>query len=77
MQPEVMSMYPDFNRGKIDTDESQQYFALSSAFVDNKYIPIVSNKRPKASDRPAYSHGGSNGTIYAMVYTFYEDIKEY
>ena len=72
-----MSMYPDFNRGKIDTDESQQYFALSSAFVDNKYIPIVSNKRPKASDRPAYSHGGSNGTIYAMVYTFYEDIKEY
>ena len=22
VQPEVISMYPDFNRGKIDTDES-------------------------------------------------------
>ena len=37
----------------------------------------MANKRPPASDRPAYSHGGSNGTIYAMMYTFYEDVREY
>ena len=40
VEPEIMSMYPDFNREKIDTDESQQYFALSSAFP-NGYQPVV------------------------------------
>ena len=46
-QPEIISMYPDFNREKIDTDESQQYFALQSAFPDGQYVPEIAKNRPK------------------------------
>ena len=69
-------MYPDFNRGNVDTDDAQQYFAVTSAFPNGIKVEIA-DKRPEANHKPAYSHGGSNNTIYAMLYTFYEDIKDY
>ena len=34
MEPKVISKYPDFNREEIDTDESQQQFALNSAYPE-------------------------------------------
>ena len=79
LKPEVLSKYPDFNREEIDTDESQQLFALNSAFPDGKYFCLQNQhkKRPEPSHKIVYSHGGSKHTIYATQYTFYENIRGY
>ena len=50
VEPEVISKYPDFNREEIDTDESQQAFALNSAFPDGRYSCIKQVERPKPSN---------------------------
>ena len=71
-----MSQYPDFNREVIDTDETQKYFATSSSFPSG-YKCVVQDERPEPHHQAAYSHGGAQGTIYAMLYTFYEDIYDY
>ena len=76
--PEVLSQYPDFNREVIDTDEAQRWFAVNNAFPDGfKSMVQVSKVRPEAHHSAAYSHGGAQSTIYAMLYTFYEDVYSY
>ncbi len=77
LEPEVISKYPDFNREEIDTDESQQLFALNSTFPDGKYFCYQQKERPRPSNKIVYSHGGSKHTIYATQYTFYENIRGY
>lgn len=78
MVPEVLSQYPDFNREVIDTDDSQRWFAVNSAFPNGfKGKVELAKERPKPHHMAAYSHGGAQSTIYAMLYTFYEDINDY
>ena len=76
IEPKIISQYPEFNREQIDTDETQKYFATVSSFPDG-YKCKKASTRPEPHHQAAYSHGGSQQTIYAMVYTFYENLSDY
>ena len=49
---------------------------MANAFPDG-YKCMLDVQRPDPHHQAAYSHGGTQQTIYAMLYTFYENINDY